>query len=326
MLDKIKLSIDYVNEIKNLKSDGLYLIVDIGGTKTLIRILENLESVLFEKRFETKELDSSNPKEFVTKILFETKKLAPKMSLKVISVSTPGVVDNHGKIIYAPNLQWKNLELKEIFERVFKTPTILLNDCNAGVLSEKFFDPGMDNLMYITISSGIGGGLVLDNKLFFGDNFSSAEIGHLVVVPEGKLCVCGNKGCIQEYCSGKGLYREFKKYFPYSENELEILSEVFNSDNSFIQKELEDSFKKLAQLLSIFSGLLDLNNFRLGGGLMIYSKKILGILNKWTNYYQANRNKEMRIEKAKSYPHSSVKGAEIFAKIYEYEKQFNVNI
>ncbi len=320
-IEKINLNKEYIQKINNFITDGLNLIIDIGGTKTLIRIKDNKKSTLSEKRFFTKDLDYSNPEEFVKRIYIESKKLVSKRQFKIVSISTPGAVNNNGEIIKAPNLGWSNLNLKKVFEKEFNCKTILINDCNAGAIAEKFENPELKNLMYITVSSGIGGGLVLNNKLYLGENFCSAEIGHLVVVPEGKKCVCGNKGCIQEYCSGKGLYRDFKKYYPENMSELRILSDIFTNEDVFIQKELEESFKKLAQLLSIFSGLLDLNNFRLGGGLMKYSQKILKFLNEWTNYYRFNKNEKVKIQKADSYPYSSIVGAEFFAKIFEYESK-----
>lgn len=320
-IDKINLDKDYIKKIKSYNSEGYHLILDIGGTKTLIRIIDNNDSVCFEKFIHTDKLNSENPDIFAENIHSISKKIVDSEDLNVISISTPGAVNNKGEIIKAPNLGWVNLKLKKVFEDQFNCKTILINDCNAGALAEIFENPELKNLMYITVSSGIGGGLILNNKLFLGENFSSAEIGHLVIAPEGKECICGNKGCVQVYCSGKGLYKEFKKYYPDKLNEKEVLSDLLSINNELFENDLEDSFKKLAQLIAIFSGLLDMKSFLLGGGVMNCGEKILTYLNKWVNYYSFKINNQINIQRANSFPNSSIYGAEIFAKIFEYESQ-----
>ncbi len=318
-IDKIDLNKEYMEKIKKYKSDKYYLVIDIGGTKILIRIIDGNGSFIFESKINTSDLNTSNPKVFVKNFHSIINEVISEDFIKIISISTPGAVNNDGEIIKAPNLKWNNLNLKKYFEEEFDFETILINDCNAGVLAEKFESPEHENIMYITISSGIGGGLILNNKLFLGDTFSSAEIGHLVVEPDGKKCICGNKGCLQSYCSGKALYSEFKKYFSDKLDEKQVLMKLFTSNDESINKNLEGSFKKLARFITIFSGLLDIKTFRLGGGMMNFDDKILMYLNKWTNYFSIKKNSRIKIKRAYSFPDSSIKGAELFAKIFEYE-------
>jgi len=318
-IDKIDLNKGYIEKIRKYRSGKGHLVIDIGGTKTLIRLIDDNDTLIFENKIKTGDLNTTNPKIFVKNIHYLTNKVISGDFIKIISISSPGPINNEGEIIRAPNLKWNNLKLKNFFEEEFNSKTILINDCNAGVLAEKFEDSGYKNIMYITISSGIGGGLILNNKLFLGDDFSSAEIGHLVVEPDGKKCVCGNRGCLQAYCSGKALYSDFKKCFSDKLDEKQVLMKLFASNDELINKNLEGSFKKLAHLITIFSGLLDVKTFRLGGGMMNFDDKILMYLNKWVNYFSFKKNSGIKIKRAYSFPDSSIKGAELFAKIFEHE-------
>jgi len=125
-----------------------------------------------------------------------------------IGVASP-VNLKEGSMVNPPNFPYKVIPLVEPIKREFKLPTYLHNDCNAAVLGEKKFGAGknLKNLVYITLSTGIGGGIYTNNnKLLLGKDGSAGEIGHFIIDFEGKLkCGCGKRGHWEAYCSGENI-------------------------------------------------------------------------------------------------------------------------
>jgi glucokinase len=115
-----------------------------------------------------------------------------------------------GVLLNPPNMpKWRNLPLKRIFSRSFALPVAVDNDANAAALAEKTFGAGkgVNSLFYYTVSTGIGGGLIIDGKIFHGASFDAGEIGHSVALPEGPKCNCGKRGCLEALASGTAIAR-----------------------------------------------------------------------------------------------------------------------
>ncbi len=130
-------------------------------------------------------------------------------AIKGIGIGSIGPLDlREGAIINTPNLPFDYVPLAKPLREKFGKPVNLLNDCTAAVVGERFFGAGkgLDNLVYITISTGIGGGAYVDGNLLIGKDGNAAEIGHMVIDPEGRLiCGCGRPGHWEAYCSGSGI-------------------------------------------------------------------------------------------------------------------------
>lgn len=126
-----------------------------------------------------------------------------------IGIGSLGPLDiKRGVIVLAPNLPFNNIPLKEPLEEAFHRPTRVLNDCSAAVLGEKVFGAGksVENLCYVTISSGIGCGAYVDGRLLLGKDGNAHEMGHMVIDFNGRLvCGCGRKGHWEAYCSGNNI-------------------------------------------------------------------------------------------------------------------------
>lgn len=130
-------------------------------------------------------------------------------ALEGIGIGSMGPLDmKHGAILVAPNLPFNNIPLKEPIEKAFKCPVQVLNDCSAAVLGEKMFGLGrqVDNLVYITISSGVGCGAFEGDRLILGKDGNAAEMGHTIIDMSGALvCGCGIGGHWEAYCSGNNI-------------------------------------------------------------------------------------------------------------------------
>lgn len=126
--------------------------------------------------------------------------------IRAIGIGSIGPLDvGKGIILNPPNAPFRNVPVVETLSEKFKVPTYLLNDCTAAALGEKVFGAGrnLDNLFYVTLSSGIGGGAIVDGNVLLGKDGNAVEIGHIVIDLDGRLeCGCGARGHWEAYCSG----------------------------------------------------------------------------------------------------------------------------
>ncbi len=132
--------------------------------------------------------------------------------LHAIGIGAPGPVDpSEGVVVSPPNLPgWGRLPLRDLIQSAFGVQTFIENDANAAALAENRFGAGRgsDHMAYVTVSTGIGGGFILDGRLYTGLNGAAAEIGHMTVLPHGPHCGCGNRGCLEAVASGTAIARE----------------------------------------------------------------------------------------------------------------------
>ena len=188
--------------------------VDIGATYIRVALADGKGDIvdkMTEPTVKTGEsLDLTHQIIRMIKALLENNSVG-KECLIGIGVGTIGPLDlKKGAIINSPNLPFKEVPLLEPLEKAFEVRVKILNDCTAAVVGEKIFgaDKGLDNIVYITISTGIGGGAYVDGHLLIGKDGNAAEIGHMVVDPEGLLiCGCGKRGHWEAYCFGANIPR-----------------------------------------------------------------------------------------------------------------------
>ena len=130
-----------------------------------------------------------------------------------IGIGVPGIVDDKGTVLFAPNLGWEHVDLKGIISNEFHIPVIIDNEANAGALGEKLFGAGMgcSDLIYVSVGIGIGTGIILKNELYKGTSGFSGEMGHFIIEANGKKCRCGNRGCWELYASESALLEQAKE-------------------------------------------------------------------------------------------------------------------
>jgi glucokinase len=126
-----------------------------------------------------------------------------------IGVAAAGIIDiNRGLVSDSPNLpRWHNIPLRDMLADSLRKPVFLLNDANAAALEEHKMGAGcgLDNLIYITVSTGIGGGMIINGELYNGTDGCAAEIGHMIIKIDGPVCKCGKRGCLESMASGTAI-------------------------------------------------------------------------------------------------------------------------
>ncbi|MCK4258597.1 MAG: ROK family glucokinase [Halanaerobiales bacterium] len=187
--------------------------VDLGGTKILTAIA-NLEGEVLERvRVDTGAGEAAE--KVIDRIVATVEEVIEKIGAKKeevlqVGVGSPGPLNiREGVVLFSPNLKWDNVPIVRMMEDALSIPVSLENDANAAAIAEHAFGAGKgtDHMIYMTISTGIGGGVIIDGQILHGSNDSGGEIGHHTIDVDGPVCGCGNKGCLEVLASGTALGR-----------------------------------------------------------------------------------------------------------------------
>jgi glucokinase-like ROK family protein len=237
------------------KVAGFTVGIDL-GVNYLLGILTDLQGNIFEKKKVTyNDLSYEEIEALLFEVIDELIQKAPNSPYGVIGigVGVPGTVNNHGEILLAPNLGWKNIDLKSVLEKKFNIPVKIENEANAGAYGEKRFGLGQnfDDMIYVSVGIGIGVGLVLSGKLYKGDNGFSGELGHMTIQAGGLKCRCGNEGCWELYASERALLNEAEKMglTPDHDGKLSLEDLIELAENG--QKEAIQLFDKIGYYLGV---------------------------------------------------------------------------
>ncbi|TAE71003.1 MAG: ROK family protein [Bacteroidetes bacterium] len=190
--------------------------IDIGGTTTTIGFVNENGEILAESVMPTQGKDHIT--KFLPRLFEQINTLKnnskEKIELKGIGVGAPNANFFKGTIENPPNLQWGGvIPFADLLEKEYKVPVKITNDANAAAIGEMLFGAakGMKNFILITLGTGLGSGIVIDGKLVYGQTGFAGELGHLTVKPDGRLCGCGKKGCLETYVSVTGIRRTVSK-------------------------------------------------------------------------------------------------------------------
>jgi len=199
------------------KYDNLVLGIDLGGTKILTAVTNKQGEMLSRDHSVT---PAKEGQEAVVKSILESVGRALDQAhiaasdLTAIGVGAPGLSNPETGVLFtSPNLPgWKDVPLRDIIGKKLGSKAFLINDANAAAIGELHFGAGRgtSNFIYITVSTGIGGGIIVDGKIYTGSTGTAGELGHMVIDDDGPKCNCGNTGCWETLASGTALAREAK--------------------------------------------------------------------------------------------------------------------
>ncbi len=194
-----------------------YIGIDLGGTFIKGGICTREGEILVSDKVPTEgnlggERVAENAANLAKKLISELKITAREVV--GIGMGVPGLIDSErGIVVFWGKMQWKNFPIGEMVSRLTGLPTRVLNDANAAALGETLFGSGKKykNTVFITLGTGVGGGVVIDGKLFLGNRSAGAELGHSAIVIGGERCNCGRRGCLEAYASATALIRETRR-------------------------------------------------------------------------------------------------------------------
>ncbi len=191
--------------------DPLTIGIDIGGTKVLGGVVDSSGRVLSRQRRMTPGSSVQAVEDTIVELVDE---LSAQYDVAAVGVGAAGFVDaSRSTVLFSPHLAWRDEPLREALMSRIRLPVVVDNDANAAALAESRFGAGVGYrlVLCVTLGTGIGGALVIDNRVFRGANGMAGEFGHMQMVPDGHRCECGNRGCWEQYASGNALVRDARE-------------------------------------------------------------------------------------------------------------------
>jgi glucokinase len=261
---------------------GLTIGVDIGGTKIAAGVVDE-EGTLLET---CKVLTPPTPEGVIDAIADAVRTVSASHRIDAVGIGAAGYVDDkRATVLFAPNINWRHETLKDKVEQRVGLPVVVENDANAAAWGEYRFGAGQghDDVVCITLGTGLGGGIIIGGKLHRGRFGVAGEFGHIRVVPDGLLCGCGSQGCWEQYASGRALVRYARQRAAATpENAVILLGLGDGTIESIEGKHISeaarkgdpvavDSFRELARWagagLADLASLFDPSAFIVGGGV-----------------------------------------------------------
>lgn len=273
--------------------------VDIGGTTIKMGFFETTGTLL--EKWEIPTRTGENGVNILPDIAVEIdKKLAEKSIEKAdiegIGVGVPGPVDDDGTVFKCVNLGWGVFNVEIELNRLTELKVKVGNDANVAALGEMWQGggKGYKNIVMVTLGTGVGGGVIINEKIVCGSNGAGGEIGHINMKENEKdTCGCGNRGCLEQYASATGIVRTTKKYLeehPEAETVLKndeitakAIFDAAKADDEVAIKMVDKTAKILGRGLSQIACVVNPQVFVIGGGM---SKAGAMLIEKVQGYYQ----------------------------------------
>lgn len=299
----------------------IYVGVDVGGMSIKVGLVTSDGKIVLSRAFETEQEKGfksmfARTADMINVLLTEAGYSV--LDLAGVGVGIPGTVDTkRGMIVSAVNIGCKNENLVEEMSQYFNVPIMVGNDANMAALGEQRFGAGKghDNVVMVTLGTGIGGGIVIDGKLYEGNGGAGGEVGHQIIAIDGEQCNCGRRGCWEKYASATGLINQTKVAMAENPNSLmhKIVAEQGKVDGrtAFLAKDAGDEAGSavVEQYLHYLSeGLLNLayilhpEVFIIGGGISHEGKNVMQPL---------KQNVDMDLERSGMLPYIEIVQAEL---------------
>lgn len=259
----------------------LYCAVDIGGTKILLVLIDEKGQIIYKVKTSTPA--NANPGNIIQEVSGILKKaltvtgfIKDPNFLKATGITMAGFIDHQSGIVYqSPNLDWPEpFPFKKAMTEELECPVSLENDANAAVLGEVYYGAahGHQDVIYITLSTGIGGGLFLNGRLYRGSRGFAGEIGHIKPFGEGRNCNCGGYNCLEAWASGKAIAHSASLMWDSTDIDCETITtswvfEQAEAGNSLAQNIIEHAADNIGRGLANLVNLLNPSCIVIGGGV-----------------------------------------------------------
>ncbi len=224
--------------------------IDIGGTNIEIGLVNQQGEILYRKSFQT--VKFLTVEDLVNDIAEEINNFFSTHSpflLEGIGIGAPNGNIFKGTIDHAPNLPWKGeIPLADLFSKKMEVDVKLNNDANAATIGEMIFGAakGCKDFIFITLGTGLGSGIVCNGQLVYGHGGHAGEVGHMILVPDGRMCGCGRKGCVETYCSATAIQQTYAEITNLQLSSKEIYLQAKGGvDNAIL------AFKKTGEWLGL---------------------------------------------------------------------------
>lgn len=254
--------------------------IDIGGTDTKIGLVDIHQKIIACEKTKT---NASRPSsEIIAEIGQKTLELLDRQGIAMdqcvgAGIGVPGTIDcQNGVVRYSNNIHWENVKIAKEMGQFLPIPIKIANDADCAALGEAVAGAGKEyqDVIMLTLGTGVGGGIILDGEIYEGRGMGGSELGHMVIVEDGEPCTCGRKGCLEAYASAMALIRDAKRLTGKEMAPEEIFAAANAGDSAM--KELVDLYIRrlgigIVNIVNIFRPQLVL----LGGGISAQGEVLL---------------------------------------------------
>lgn len=309
-----------------MKSDVYAIGVDLGGTSIKFGLVNIAGKI--KKKFSLETHAEEGPDAVIGQIIKGIKQLLKsKQKIVGIGIGTPGsVIQKKGTVENPPNFKgWESIPLGSIIKNEFNKKVFVENDANAAAIGEMIFGTGRkyENFIMVTLGTGVGGGIIINGKIYRGESGAAGEIGHLSIEEYGNQCKCGSRGCIETYIGNNYLIERVKKELPLHKNSK--LNELVQNGETLTPKLIHDAYRlndyyaemiitdaafKLGVALSSIINVLDIPNIIIGGGVSGFGKILFETVKKTIKERVMKPNQpKIVVKPAKLKNEAGIKGA-----------------
>ena len=292
--DAVPSKTETVNGDKNEKK---YVGIDLGGTFIKGGIANDKGNIIVERKVPT-EADKG-PGRVIENIAELIKSLLESASMTTadvggVGLGVPGMIDSkNGTVIFSNNLNWKDVKIAEAVSKLTGLKVKIANDANVAALGESTFGVGnsYDDCILLTLGTGVGGGIIVGNKLVEGNKSAGAELGHMVISYGGEQCTCGRKGCFEAYSSATALIRDTKRaMLAHKDSLMWEIGDIDKVDGKtafdykdkdvYAKKVIDDYIEKLGCGIANIANIFRPHAVMLGGGVCAQGDNLIKPLQK----------------------------------------------
>jgi len=280
------------------KTEKYAIGVDLGGTNIKFGIVSQKGKLI--KKISLNSKAEGGPEKVIKQITLGIKEIlsSNKKKIRGIGIGAPGVVSvKKGTVENPPNFSgWTKVNLGKLISKEFDIDCYVENDANAAAIGEMIFGAGKryKSFVMITLGTGVGGGIIINRKLYRGEIGSAGEIGHITINYNGPRCKCGSFGCIEAYVGNNYLISKWQsdltaapnqKILKLINNDLNLLTPIIiqkaaEEGDKFAKKVIADMGEQIGSALASVSNLLDISTFIIGGGVSGFGKPLFSAINK----------------------------------------------
>ena len=301
--------------------------IDLGGSKLRGGLLSSSGQLVGRLEVQTEAWKGvasvlANLKSIITRLIDSTD------PSRVVGIGIAGAGQIHPKtqaVVYAPNLQWENVPLRDEIEAAFGMPVYVENDVRAAAWGEYRFGAGRgaESLVAVFVGTGVGSGAVVDGILLRGASNAAGEFGHTQVVPDGVECACGQHGCVEAYASGRGFARRLEAAIAAgtqtrlaqetggtaSRVTAALVARAAAAGDAFAKRLWDDAERYLGQAVANYVTLLDPEILVLGGGVMTTVPSLAAAIEREVRAHATLLSRDVRIARAGLGDSSGIFGA-----------------
>jgi glucokinase len=284
--------------------------VDIGGTKIRIGILDEAGGVLAATHVRTRSTEGAkaNAAVVMDKLAWLLEDRGLEMTqVAFMGVGVPGTTDPYtGVVEYTPNLPWLDEPLGDVLSEMSSTPVLIAQDSRCAAWGELMFGAGRDfkSFLMVTVGTGIGSGIILDGRILSGEMNTAGELGHSILHLNGRLCACGNRGCLERYASGSAIGELGGQLFPEkfagrptAERVFDLVETGFGPAADLVGTAVDS----LAQAIVNAVDLLSVPGVVISGGLCVHDELFVQPLRRKIEelaYFPWKRRNQLRVIRA----------------------------